>query len=367
MKRLDGYFNKFTDSIGYINLKEDSPHKKLKDLPLPIYMDDMKEGIKSGDLGSEISLELILTGMLVNIAIDSDFIHRDSYEEILKDYLEDVAGFTKDKAIRFDGEDNKKAILLARAGYLINPDDIQNAYVYARFLWPLAYKEEDEYKDEFVKEALRIFQEIIGKDEDFALAYYELGNIYANLGEYIKARSYYENAQKRVEEDYAKEEINNRIAAIEDNADIEGALYYIGKGNYARAIEDLTKLLTRVKRADAYYYLPVAYQNLGQYDNSIMAFENSLDLDGDFRELYNDYAISLYLNKDELKALEIINRGLKKYPQDPRMTYNKVQINLVLGNTSQAKKDIEELLSYDDLTDEIRENLRILKDHYKLD
>ena len=97
-----------------------------------------------------------------------------------------------------------------------------------------------------------------------------------------------------------------------------------------------------------------------------MAFENSLDLNADFRELYNDYAISLYLNKKEIEALGIIGQGLEKYPQDPRMTYNKIQINLVLGNKEKAKEDIEELLTYDDLTDEIKENLQIIKTHYKL-
>lgn len=92
-----------------------------------------------------------------------------------------------------------------------------------------------------------------------------------------------------------------------------------------------------------------------------MAFENSLDLGADFREIYNDYAISLYLDKNELEAISILNKGLKKYPQDPRMTYNKIQINLVIGNKSQAKSDIEELLTYDDLSEEIKENLLSLE------
>lgn len=48
------------------------------------------------------------------------------------------------------------------------------------------------------------------------------------------------------------------------------------------------------------------------------------------------------------------------------MTYNKIQINLVLGNKEKAKEDIEELLTYDDLTEEIKENLQIIKTHYKL-
>ena len=230
----------------------------------------------------------------------------------------------------------------------------------------MAYEDESEYQDDFVRESLRILQEILNIDDKFTLSYYELGNIYANLGEYIKARSYFNRALSLSEDEVTKNEVRNKLISIDDNAEIEQALYYIGKSQYNQAIKTLSKLLSKTKRADAYYYLGVAYQNLGKYENSIMAFRNSLDLNADFRELYNDYAISLYLNKEEIKALTIIEEGLRKYPQDPRMTYNKIQINLVIGNIEKAKKDIAELLTYDDLTEEIKENLEIIKNHYKL-
>lgn len=366
MKSLDGYFKNFTDKLAYIDLKDTNKYQDLKDFPLPLYLDDMKDGIRSGDMGKEINLSLILDAMLINIAIDRDFPYRKSYEKVLEKYLKDIGSYTADKALKVANADKLKAILIARSGYLVDPDNKYNAYIYARLLWPKAFEEESEYKELFVKDALEILQETLKKDDDFAISYYELGIIYSNLGEYIKARSFYKNALAKTDDETAKEEIRGKISEINDNAEIEEALYYIGKSNYNKAVEILIKLLHVTKRADAYYYLAVAYQNLGQYENSIMAFENSLDLNADFRELYNDYAISLYLNEEEIKALEIINMGLKKYPQDPRMTYNKIQINLKLGNLNQAKKDIEELLSYDDLSEEIKENLEILKSHYKL-
>ena len=97
-----------------------------------------------------------------------------------------------------------------------------------------------------------------------------------------------------------------------------------------------------------------------------MAFSNSLREGAEFRELYNDYAISLYLNKEIEKALTLIREGLKKYPEDPRLSYNKIQINLSLGNIAEAKKDIDNLLTFDDLTDEIVENLAIMKEQFHL-
>ena len=97
-----------------------------------------------------------------------------------------------------------------------------------------------------------------------------------------------------------------------------------------------------------------------------MAFANAIKEHAEFRELYNDYAISLYMNKEDDKALEIIEEGLEKYPEDPRLIYNKIQINLSMGNIKQAKKDIDNLLTYDDLSDEIRYNLNVISDQLKI-
>ena len=366
MNKLDSYFIKYTDKLAYIDLKEESKVEDLKETPLPIYIDDMKEGIETGDFAKEINLEIILEAMLLNIAIDKDFIYKEAYIKILKKYLKDIGGFAANKSIHYEKDNKTKALLAARAGYLLDPNNKYNSYLYARLLWQLAYEVDENLESSFIKEALKILQDILKIDDKFQLSYYELGNIYANLGEYIKARSYYNNALRFTEEETAKNEIRNKLISIEDNAEIEQALYYIGKSQYNEAIKTLSKLLSNTKRADAYYYLGVAYQNLGQYEDSIKAFEKSLDHGANFRELYNDYSISLYLYKEEIRALSIIEEGLRKYPQDPRMTYNKIQINLVIGNTAKAREDLEELLTYDDLTDELRENLAIIKDHYKL-
>lgn len=366
MSKLDSYFIKYTDRLAYIDLKEESKNEDLKEIPLPVYIEDMKEGIKTGDFAKEINLEIILEAMLLNIAIDKDFIYKEAYIEILQKYLKDIGGFAANKSIKYEESNKEKSLLMSRAGYLVDSDNKYNSYLYARLLWPMAYEVDEEFEASFIKEALKILQDILKQDESFQLSFYELGNIYANLGEYIKARSFYNNALRLTEDETAKNEIRNRLTSIDDNAEIEEALYYIGKSKYNEAIKTLTKLLSKTKRADAYYYLGVAYQNLGQYENSILAFENSLDHGADFRELYNDYSISLYLNKEEIKALNIIEEGLRKFPQDPRMTYNKIQINLVIGNMAKAKEDIEDLLTYDDLSDELKENLAIIKAHYKL-
>lgn len=364
--KLDNYFRKYVEKLGYIDLKEGASYELLGDLPLPIYMDDMKKGLMTGEMANKINLDLILEGMLINIGADQDFIHNYEYINVLNHYLEDITNFSSSRAIRVMDEDYEKALLLLRGGYILNPLDKYNSYNYARLLWPMAYREEIKEKDDFIREALRILQELISSNEDFAIAYYELGNIYANLGEYLKARNYYNNALRRTDVEAAKEEVRDKLREINDNAEIEEALYYIGKGNYNEAVIKLTGILSQHKRADAYYYLGVSYQNLGQYENSIMAFRNGLNEGADFREAYNDYAISLYMNREAEKALTIIQEGLKKYPEDPRLTYNKIQINLSLGNLAQAKKDIDNLLTYDDLTEEILTNLNILKNQFNI-
>lgn len=364
--RLDNYFIKFTNNLAYLDLKESADYELLNDLPLPIYVSDMQSGILTGQMADKIDVENFLQGMLINIGADPEFIHNEEYKSIIAHYIPDVSKYTASISLNIADEYIDKALLLLRAGYLLNPLDNYNAYLYARLLWPRAYEVEDKFKDDFIRESLEILQSILNKDNNFAIAYYELGNIYANLGEYVKSRNYYNNALRKTDTDEACNEIRDRLSEINDNAEIEEALYFIGKGNYNEAIIKLTGLLSNKKRADAYYYLGVAYQNIEQYENSIMAFENSLDSGAEFRELYNDYAISLYVSGKEIEALDLIDEGLLKYPSDPRLAYNKIQINLTLGNLSRAKEDIEELLTFDDLSDEIRANLMTIKNQFKI-
>lgn len=361
---MNNYFRKYTENLAYLNLKETSSNELLKDLDLPVYIDDMKTGIMTGQMQEEISLEKFLDGMIINIGVDPDFIHADEYKVILNKYIPDISKYTASKALASDDRD--KSLLFLRGGYILNPEDNYNSYLYARYLWTIAFDLEEENADRFVKESLKILQDIISRDQNFAIAYYELGNIYKNLGEYIKARSYYNNALQKTDSPEAMDEIRDKLTEINDNAEIEEALYFIGKSRYDDAIKKLTGLLSNKKRADAYYYLGVAYQNIGQYDNSIMAFENALDAGADFREVYNDYGVSLYLREKPYEALNIIEEGLGKYTSDPRLSYNKIQINLVIGNINKAKEDIEELLTFDDLSDEIRHNLMIIKNQFEI-
>lgn len=364
--RLDKYFIKYAKNLGYLELKEESSYALLNDLPLPIYVDDMTDGIISGSMSDRISMETFLQGMLVNIAVDREFIHNDEYKIILNNYIDNISKYTASLALAESTSDPEKALLFLRAGYILNPTDNYNAYLYARFLWPRAYEASDEFKDDFIRVALEILQNTISLDEDFSISYYELGNIYTNLGEYIKARNFYNKALQKTDQTDAAQEIRDKLTEINDNAEIEEALYFIGKSAYDEAIKKLTGLLSYKKRADAYYYLGVAYQNIGQYENSIMAFNQALDNGGEFRELYNDFAISLYMAKRIDDALTIIDEGLSKFPADPRLVYNKIQINLSNGNIGQAKEDIDELLTYDDLSEEFKNNLFIIKEQFKI-
>ncbi|MDO4662347.1 MAG: tetratricopeptide repeat protein [Tissierellia bacterium] len=366
MNVIDEYFKKYTDDLLFLELKDKNIYKELESLPLAIYSKDFSKQVIRGDMANSIKFETIIEGMLITIASDSDFPYRDKYIEVLEKHIKNIASYTATKAMDYEKESPEKSLLLLRAGYIINPFDKYNSYNYARRLWPLAYEVEEKKKGEFIKTSIDILQQIISMDEDFPLSYYELGNLYRNLGEYVKSRSYYNKALQKVDNEIAKQEIREKLMEIEQNAQIEEAVYYIGKSDYNSAIKLLTKILSEEKRADAYYYLAVCYQNISEYDKSIEAFKNAIKQKGEFKEIYNDMAISYYLNKKPLEAIEVINIGLEKYPEDPKLIYNRLQINLSIGNIDKAKEDIDNLLSYDDLSDEIFNNLMIIKEQYML-
>ncbi|MCI5839606.1 MAG: tetratricopeptide repeat protein [Peptoniphilaceae bacterium] len=365
MTQLDKFFKQFTNNLVYIDIKKESEIEALKGLTVPIYTKDLTEQIISGDAANSIKIDLIFEGMLVNIALDWEFPYTKEYLNVLNNSLKDPTKFATTQALKIYKKDFDKALFLFRAGNIINPFDNYTAYCYAKFLWNRSVNEK-EYQKEMLKESIRILQEILSRDENFSSAYFELGNIYKNMGQFVKARNYFNTALHKENNELYKQEIRENLEYIEDDAEIEESKELIEKSNNEKAIKKLSSVISKSKRHDAYYLLAVAYQNVENYKKASENFKNSLDSGGESKELYNDYAISEYMLKNTDNAIKLLELGLNKYEDDPRMLYNKIQLLVMTGNLKEAKDDINRLLSYDDISDELFNNLMIIKETYNL-
>lgn len=76
--------------------------------------------------------------------------------------------------------------------------------------------------------------------------------------------------------------------------------------------------------------------------------------------------ICYYKNNDIENALRIYEKGLKYYEDDENLMFNKILIDLKLGNLKKAKESIDKLLLYEDLNIHIMNDILYLNNLYNL-
>lgn len=363
MREIDKYFKDQTDKISFIEIN--NPNYKALDvnLPYPINTQALIEGVKEEEFFNSISYKHIIDGIIELLAIDPEFEHKDSYLTTIKKVVESPEKYSVSNGIDLLSKKDENYILYFRFPYVSGFNDPFCNYNYARSLYYIYEKEEKEF---FRSEAISILEEIIDKDEDFPLSYYELGIIYSKEENYNKAYLYFEKAIERVDDDLVKEEIREYMRNIYPSVLLERAIEKLNKGRLDESLELLNEAKLISDTAVVNYYIGVVHEAQGRVDLGIDYYKESLEKGGNFRELYQDLAIAYYKMSEPLLAIDILNEGLKKHIEDSHLLYNRMVIFISLDQFNLAKEDMDTILQYGDVPEEILNNIRIIKDQYNL-
>lgn len=362
MNTIKKYFSQKTDKLSYIELKDNIKKYNslgISNIPLPILLDDMVDGIATNDFDYEIKMEYIFDGILFNIAIDNDFLYINDYKDILKKAFEYPSNYAMKKAMENIGIDNEKALLYSRAAFILDEKNELAAYNYASMLWLL-----DVQKDErhiFVEEAVRILQRILNYNNENALANFEMGNISRSTGDYIKANSYFKRALDNTNNEELKEAIRDQIQKIAPDVAVENAIYLINKMNYNTAISELMEARKNSSRFDIPYYIAISYMNQEDPEMAEKFFEEAIDKGADFATLYTDYVYIKYILEKDFEALKIADEAIEKYPSELKLKYNRAIINISLKRFDKANEDFDFILEYSDLSDEFYNQIMKIK------
>ncbi|MDY3051859.1 MAG: hypothetical protein SOR89_01575 [Ndongobacter sp.] len=376
MKEASEYFLRFADQLSYLELQEKAPLLKgidLRGLPLPIWTQEMLSDIQAHEFDQEISLQRVLRGMVFTIAIDPDFLYVEKYRETLRAFLPDACGFALHMGVqalqRAEQQKAKQAMLLKealiafRGAYFLDQTHPLAGVQYARLLWQA---EDVSNRDAFVQESIRVLEQALNHDEHNALAYASLGEIYEQLGQFGKANSYYRHALEEASEPVAEEEMRRAMGRIAPSVGLEEAIYFIRRADYRRAIETLMEVKVQARRYDVEYYLGVCYENIAQYPAAVSAFQTALGYGADFAELYNDLVFSLNAMGVAEEALRVSDKGIEKHPADLRLHYNRAILLAEQGQPEKALEDCNFILEYSDLSDEMFNQVMILKQALRL-
>lgn len=364
MDVINKYFRQKADKLSYIDLKNEKAEYQevgIAGIPLPIILDEMVDGINNKNFNNEIDLIYIVNGILYNIGVDPEFLYIGDYKKILNNLFPNPSEYALSKAIKISERENEKANVFSRAAFLLDERNELAAYNYARVLWTLQDIKEEE-RHVFVEEAVRILERILAYNEENPLANFELANIFRSTGDYIKADSYLKRVLNFTDNEELKNEARDLMQKIAPDVAVENSIYYINKMNYPRALSELMTARKNSSRYDIPYYIAIAYMNQNQMDMAEKFFEEALDKGADFASLYTDLVYVKYMLKKNFEALNIANEALENYPSEIKLRYNRAIILSSMGQDDKAIEDIDFILEYDDLSDEMFNQLMILKE-----
>ncbi len=363
MDIINKYFKQYADKVSFIELQENIDFYEkhgLKDIPLPIILDEMIEGVKSNNFVNEIRIEYLINGMLYMVAVDPEFIYINEYKEILSNLLIDPTEYALSNVAKIMDKNFIDSLIYSRAAFLLNERNELAAYNYAKLLWNLDVPEEE--KHVYVEQAVRILERILRHNENNALANYELGNINTRLGNYVKANNFYRKALNNTHLDELQEQIRNNMNIIAPDIAVENAIYHINKMDYSSALEELMEVRKNSSRYDIPYYIAISYMNQGIPDMAEKFFEEAIDKGADFANLYTDLVYIKYLLNKDIEALEIANDALEKFPSEIKLRYNRAVIYVSIKQYDKANEDFDFILEYQDLSDELYNQIMIIKE-----
>ncbi|MFM1524309.1 MULTISPECIES: tetratricopeptide repeat protein [Helcococcus] len=363
MNIIEKYFRKKADKVSFIELKENIDYYRnygIEDIPLPIILDDMMDGMTHNEFDNEIKIEYIIDGMLYMVAIDPEFLYVNEYKHILGKLLDDSSKYALSKAVKFYDTNFEKALLFTRAAFLLNEENEMAAYSYAKLLWNIEVSKED--REIFIEQSIRILERILRYNETYSLANFELGNISKATGKYIKANNFYNRALRNAEFEELKDTIRDEMNKIAPDVAVENSIYYINKMDYSTAISELMEARKNSSRYDIPYYIAIAYMNKENPELAEQFFEESIEKGADFAMLYTDLVYIKYVLKKDVEALHLANDSIEKYPSEIKLRYNRAIILMSINKFDKAIEDFDFILEYQDLSDEMFNQIMKIKE-----
>lgn len=339
------YIKKEVEKILFIEINKDITFQiknqfTLKKGEYPILADNLKELALRGD--SNIQLNYILDGIITLLGVDSDFIYKHSYINLLKNIFA-IDSYIISQIERYKNTNTKKALIYANTLCLLNKTEtnlINRIYL----LFDLQNKTGLDFSDE-IESSLK---EVLEINQDNPTANYNLALYYLN---YDKTLAKY-HLRKCLNHPITKNEAQELLEKIEAVENYDRAIDHIKAENYEEALKILVPIVEEdTENLDAIYYVALCYRNLGLNEKALYYLNELLDKP-ERAEVYIEMGLNLAALSYFQEALVYFKNALKIKPDDATIICNIGVCHLYLGDKESAKQHFE-LASRIDKKDEI--------------
>ncbi len=186
----------------------------------------------------------------------------------------------------------------------------------------------------FQKEAIKIFDEAINLDPNFATAYNNRGNVYLDIKEHQHALEDYDRAIA-LDPNYAMA-YNNR-----------GAVYHDLK-KYQQALKEFNQAIAFAPNyVMAYYNRGNIYRDLKQYKQALEDYDQAIAFDPNDAEVYNNRGLVYRDLKQYKQALQDFDQAIVFDPNDAMAYNNRGLVYRDLKQYKQALEDYDQAIAFD--------------------
>lgn len=361
--RIEKYILEKSEELVFITINEDSdlaldgytvPEEGLK---VPMKSDVLVKNIKDNTAHESLNMMSMVDAMLYMQGIDSNFVYNDEYDKFITAFEKKVdfdrcpyLGYMSSQ--RYQKGEITDALVYIKSFLRRKEDDVMALYQYAVICQELAltYQKDGnvEAMNDFLMEALYSLEQILDLDDEFALAYYQLGFHYSNQKQYIKANYVWNRALDLGLDADLVAELQENIGNISFKVEYEEGYNLVFQG---KAEEGLKKLLPLEDENPDWWNLlfiiSLAYKSLGEIGVAIKYLEKILIIRPTQVDTLVEMALCLAEQGDLNGAIEYLTKASKIRKDDPEILCNLGMAYLNNGNYDDAKYYIERAYEID--------------------
>lgn len=366
--RLDKYVLDKAEELVFITIDQSEdlgligyevPKEGIK---IPIKSNVLVKSIKDKKAQEEINMMSMIDAMIYLEGIDPDFIYNVEYDDLIEtfarksnfDYM-DYMGYMSNQA--YSKGEIRDALVYIRAYLRMEPDDIMGLYQYAIICQELSlrYQKDEDVKamNDFLLEALASLEKIIGLDDSFALAYYQLGFHYSNQNQFVKAKLTWDRALDLGLDDETRTDIMENLAKIDHKVRYENAYNLVFQGKAEEGLQDLLDLESQYPDWwNLLFIISLAYKSLGDLGQAKSYLEKILITRPTQVDTLVEMALCLAQEANMAGAIDYLTRAAKLKKDDPEILCNLGMAYLHNGEEDEARYYIERAYEIDP-TDEV--------------
>lgn len=331
-----------------------------RELEIPLLLEDFITDVKESTLNDGLSMDNICTGMCFMLGADPEFLYRDYYMEILNKSKSNLQSYIIHLINKFS-EKLEYTVIFALALVEIE-NSARNLFILGSVLENLAVdhseKKNSRKSDVFFDEAVKYYHSSCDEEENFTLSLYKLGFYYRGIGQYIRAKDYWDRFMEHDQDPVRIEEIRTENETLEKLVDYEIGYSHVLKGNSEDGLEKLLPLVEHFPEWwNLLFVIGLAFRQNMEYEIASDYFKNVLFLKADQKESMNELAIC-YLNMNKFKeAEEILDNAIILSDNNSELLANRSVARIYQDKINEAEEDIDKALEIDP-NDEIAINIK---------